>query len=254
MTKYHVNPETGNPGKCRASDGNCPFGSEDQHYPTHADAQFAYEDQMKELQKFEASPLGKLDAASNKALTALRDGFDNAVTWLDEHPKIVIGGFVVIGIAVGAAIAHKLATNYYASTTSAPFTGTVTEGHTETHVVGIIGKGGHIDTDAVYQVTGPSGEMLEYTTESSQLVPNGTELPLHLYSDGGVHAKSVADEAGPGIAAATVFAGGGLGAVAGMTTGILTSLGVMRIRDYLDARWNQRHESKFGLTNWQSRR
>lgn len=43
MTSYHLNPTTGDPGKCRAQAGNCPFGSADEHYESKADARKAFE-------------------------------------------------------------------------------------------------------------------------------------------------------------------------------------------------------------------
>lgn len=44
MSLYHINPETGDPGKCKSIMGRCPFsGSPDEHYPTAEDAREAYE-------------------------------------------------------------------------------------------------------------------------------------------------------------------------------------------------------------------
>lgn len=42
MSKFHINPE-GEPGDCSAQAGNCPFGTEDNHYDTIEDARKAYE-------------------------------------------------------------------------------------------------------------------------------------------------------------------------------------------------------------------
>lgn len=42
MSKFHINSK-GQPGKCGATQGNCPFGGEHQHYDTPAKAQAAYE-------------------------------------------------------------------------------------------------------------------------------------------------------------------------------------------------------------------
>lgn len=42
MSKYHINPKTGNPGLCKA-DTKCPFGSEEQHYASKDEARAAYE-------------------------------------------------------------------------------------------------------------------------------------------------------------------------------------------------------------------
>jgi hypothetical protein len=47
MSKYHINPQTGNPGLCRAQSGNCPFGSDDEHYPSKQEARTAFEVQQK---------------------------------------------------------------------------------------------------------------------------------------------------------------------------------------------------------------
>ena len=43
MAKYHINPKTGNPGRCAATSGNCPFGDDDHHYSSPEDAAQAYE-------------------------------------------------------------------------------------------------------------------------------------------------------------------------------------------------------------------
>ena len=43
MSKFHVNPKTGNTGICRAKKDGCPFGSESEHFDNRVDAQKAYE-------------------------------------------------------------------------------------------------------------------------------------------------------------------------------------------------------------------
>jgi len=40
---YHINPATGDPGKCSAKKGNCPFGGDDEHYTSSESAREAYE-------------------------------------------------------------------------------------------------------------------------------------------------------------------------------------------------------------------
>lgn len=47
MNKYHINPETGNPGLCSAKI-NCPFGGDDVHYFSKEAAQKAFEEATKE--------------------------------------------------------------------------------------------------------------------------------------------------------------------------------------------------------------
>lgn len=45
--KYHINPETGNPGRCTASAGKCPFLSESLHYETVEAARAGFESAMR---------------------------------------------------------------------------------------------------------------------------------------------------------------------------------------------------------------
>ena len=44
--RYHVNPKTGNPGVCHAQAGKCPFGGDENHYPSENEARAAYEQKM----------------------------------------------------------------------------------------------------------------------------------------------------------------------------------------------------------------
>lgn len=48
MSRYHINPNTGNANTCRANFGNCPYEKNDfaEHYDTKQEAQKAYEKQM----------------------------------------------------------------------------------------------------------------------------------------------------------------------------------------------------------------
>lgn len=50
MTRYHMNPATGNPNKCSAKEGNCPFKSDDgteaTHYESREEAAIGYEKEM----------------------------------------------------------------------------------------------------------------------------------------------------------------------------------------------------------------
>lgn len=46
--KFHVNPQTGDPGPCRAL-SNCPFGGDEVHYDSLSSARAGYESSMKAL-------------------------------------------------------------------------------------------------------------------------------------------------------------------------------------------------------------
>ena len=43
MSKYHINGQTGKPGKCSAKPGNCPLGGEGEHFESEAEARLNYE-------------------------------------------------------------------------------------------------------------------------------------------------------------------------------------------------------------------
>jgi hypothetical protein len=45
--KYHINPKTGRPNKCTASVRACPYGGEENHYPSKQEAQKGFEKIMK---------------------------------------------------------------------------------------------------------------------------------------------------------------------------------------------------------------
>jgi hypothetical protein len=45
MAKYHIN-DKGNPGKCTAQSGNCPFGDDTKHYSSKEEARNVYENKM----------------------------------------------------------------------------------------------------------------------------------------------------------------------------------------------------------------
>lgn len=47
MAKYHINPETGKPGRCRASAGKCPFAGDSLHYETVKAARAGFENTMR---------------------------------------------------------------------------------------------------------------------------------------------------------------------------------------------------------------
>jgi len=65
MTRYHINPKTGNPNKCSAKEGNCPFkgedGAEAQHYESRDAAGAGYEAEMEA--KAEAARVAKAEEA-----------------------------------------------------------------------------------------------------------------------------------------------------------------------------------------------
>jgi hypothetical protein len=43
--KFHINPSTGNPNKCSAKSGNCPFGGDSEHFESKDEARLNFEHQ-----------------------------------------------------------------------------------------------------------------------------------------------------------------------------------------------------------------
>ena len=47
MAKFHINAETGNVGSCKAEKGKCPFGGDENHFPSKEEARSAFEASVK---------------------------------------------------------------------------------------------------------------------------------------------------------------------------------------------------------------
>lgn len=75
IMKFHVNPETGNPGICTATNGKCPYkdenGNEVQHYDNPNDARISYE-------KSYATPFDKPNK-NNKIKNLFPNGTDRKI-------------------------------------------------------------------------------------------------------------------------------------------------------------------------------
>lgn len=65
MAKYHLN-KNGDSGLCSAANGNCPFGSADEHYTSPEAARKAFEDSQSAFE----SPLRKAESSYSKAVEA----------------------------------------------------------------------------------------------------------------------------------------------------------------------------------------
>lgn len=98
MTKYHINPETGNPGLCKADPSNpnsrgCRFGeSEDSHYPSKAAAAQAYEEKMEAIEARNAArdPQGLTDSLEQRLIRKDPIDFDTiarSIGWIREWEK-----------------------------------------------------------------------------------------------------------------------------------------------------------------------
>lgn len=87
MSKYHVNPATGEAGLCRASSGRCPFGGDDAHHGSEAEARTAYE---KEMTKSGSHVAGHSRPAERPTDTRSENFVERTLTGLPEGSKVVV--------------------------------------------------------------------------------------------------------------------------------------------------------------------
>lgn len=75
---YHVNPSTGEPGRCSAK-VQCRFGDSDSHYPDESAAREAFEnsqsldDVLKGARSVETDPYAEMKSASSEAMSAFSE-------------------------------------------------------------------------------------------------------------------------------------------------------------------------------------
>lgn len=91
--KYHVNPKTGSAGKCKAENGNCPFGGEAEHFTSMAAARKAFEEKNNsfgveveaevDIQKKVDSLAEKIVRSENIDYNYIGQSFEYINTW--EH-------------------------------------------------------------------------------------------------------------------------------------------------------------------------
>lgn len=125
MTKFHINPETGEPGTCTAQI-QCKYGSVE-HYATALEARVGFEEKMKNEGVIILTPMTKAGTPEDNFFNELEtlrekdktyDGFtweqqeDGAWTvWSDTLGSDDEEGFSVTDTVSGLAEKHSL--NYY---------------------------------------------------------------------------------------------------------------------------------------------
>lgn len=101
MAKFHINPVGGDVGECSASLRECPFGSEEEHYPTAEAARKAYEEKAED---FEDSGRVWPPPGLPKRLHAIATSADLIRHFNDTH----FDGGEGVCLGVSAFISHKL--------------------------------------------------------------------------------------------------------------------------------------------------
>lgn len=82
MAKFHVNPNNGNVGSCRALLGRCPYGNEEDHYETAGQAREAFEASHGGSFNFARQPSPQAQKIFDKIISStLMGGSTNAVAY-----------------------------------------------------------------------------------------------------------------------------------------------------------------------------
>lgn len=101
MAKFHINPETGDAGSCKATQGKCPFGGESEHYPSADEARAAYE---QESEKLEESGLVWPPAGLPKKLNVVASTADFIRHFNDDY----FDGGEGVCLGASAFVSHQL--------------------------------------------------------------------------------------------------------------------------------------------------
>lgn len=111
--RYHINPTTGNPGKCSASEGRCPFGGESEHYTSPEAAREAFEKSQSEGPGAELS-LSELNSQAKTTTdpTIIRyaavNGSERTLANLAKNPNLTKEQ---VTLALKRAVSPKLRAN-----------------------------------------------------------------------------------------------------------------------------------------------
>lgn len=86
MTKYHINPSSGEPGKCSAVKGKCPFADSEDHFDSVDDAREASEELYTAFDRWYTPTLEQ----DGKFAVDLYDGFVLSVEY-DDYSRAQAG-------------------------------------------------------------------------------------------------------------------------------------------------------------------
>lgn len=160
MAKFHINPETGEPGKCSAAEGNCPYKDVSNHFDSAADARKGYEEEMEARAKYEE--LTNLAGELIEKTLALR-----AV--LDERQKHTAKDPEWADIRERAAAAKKAHQKVLAKVEQQGL-------NARSLILGVDTKGNIFNKDQLYRVRPYPGEV--YTKMANVPIRPGSDLPV----------------------------------------------------------------------------
>lgn len=105
MAKFHINA-AGNPGICRAVNGRCPFGGEENHFDSAEQAQAAFETRMSDQAFTSTSKRASAPAPGSASFDAMRD-------WDDSFKRAEAQVTLRKTAAISAGIKSQLMEKYY---------------------------------------------------------------------------------------------------------------------------------------------
>lgn len=121
MTKYHIVPKTGNPGKCTALI-KCPFGDETEHYDSANEARAAYEAKMVEnstnvttLDTYEKTFDAYLNGSPQEVTGGMKHFIDKSFADLPKGSKVL-----ELGSGFGRDAQYLTDQGYEVTATDAP--------------------------------------------------------------------------------------------------------------------------------------
>lgn len=127
MTKYHIKKD-GLPGECHASPGNCPLGSDVEHYTNKADALAAAEEKLREendyLPTMKKDIIYHINQSGYIEICKFRDGQCDVKAFGKLDNVHSANKSVIIGAATGmkAALSGRIPTKVKNNSPSAPST------------------------------------------------------------------------------------------------------------------------------------
>lgn len=90
--RYHINPATGEPGRCSAKNGGCPFGGENEHYTSPEAAREAFEasnsDSTFSMSLKDMNSLAKTANDSQVIAGIIAKGSDRTLNNLAKNPNL----------------------------------------------------------------------------------------------------------------------------------------------------------------------
>lgn len=244
---YHINPNTGEIGRCSAKK-QCPFGDlTADHFDTPDEARSAYENQMSnstftapaKKAQLEDRMVARLKDSMGYRLARLRNAVvsvDVADTLYHEAPKIAVAGGLVSAVLIGGGLMQHHATQDYNVVTSEVVSSVVDSHTTVTKVGNTTTVNTYTDTHVVAKVPEREGT-IEVTLDEGIALQQGQDLTV--YQTGADDFTSIQPNSGKQYAYDGAF---------GLMGGMMGGVGILLASDPLADRIRSRQRRRRGLS------